>query len=760
MHKPKSVLTEMRLDASPASALEPATSPSTPPNSLQQSDWLGYFQRCSRLLVAVVEPMTLSLRYGNDYFYHLVGLGDSPAVRNGTHKLGTVLEKILSEADNRALRRLFSRHLLHLVFRDFYRVASQGLRLLDEPVMLSVQSPLYPEPRWVEVWLRSDQLAITRLNPELDEFADLGLEQMQPADLERSLTDPNQLARLERRLQLDNYRVDGWLLLEGADVTERETIRRITQLLIDQDSILQPAKFQDVDYQMRSLFHAQNTVVLCIEGKQTRLFTGSVSTDLDTSISSLDTLQGSHFMEAVQHNQVLVVPDLALDCRNEYGVKLLALGCRSMLLIPLVPNTQIPVPNSQLPAPVVGVTALLSDRPHNFDTLHCRYAEQLIPAFATALKDAQRQLVQRQFMTNLHPAVEWRFLQEAERRSLGLPPEPIVFTEVYPLYGISDIRGSSDERNRAIQSDLMEQFRLGLAVVDAACGSQDAALCDQLRLDLLERMSQLQGKVTVDAEVSLIRYLRDNVETYFDFFSQCGEAAIAAVTAYRNACNNDHQCVYRARATYDETIGKVNALLRETWEDWQVRMQQISPHYCDSETTDGIDHMIYAGRSIDPNFGRFQLRSLRYEQLRAICHCAQVSFGIQERFQTGMQVTHLILVQDSTVDIFHNEKTEHLFDVRGTRDTRYEIVKKRIDKALDEETKTRITQPGMVTIVYSTEEEWNEYQQYLRYLVREGLVEQHTERGLVQPLQGVSGLKYARVKVINPNLTTPANPDL
>jgi hypothetical protein len=47
-------------------------------------------------------------------------------------------------------------------------------------------------------------------------------------------------------------------------------------------------------------------------------------------------------------------------------------------------------------------------------------------------------------------------------------------------------------------------------------------------------------------------------------------------------------------------------------------------------------------------------------------------------------VTHLVLVQDLTVDIIHDENTEKLFEVRGTRDIRYEIVKKRIDKAVDE----------------------------------------------------------------------------
>jgi hypothetical protein len=168
--------------------------------------------------------------------------------------------------------------------------------------------------------------------------------------------------------------------------------------------------------------------------------------------------------------------------------------------------------------------------------------------------------------------------------------------------------------------------------------------------------------------------------------------------------------------------------------------------------------MIYAGKSIDPNFGDFQLRSLRYEQLRAMCDCARTAFRLQQKCDTSMQITHLVLVQDSTVDIFHDESTERLFDVQGTRDTRYEIVKKRIDKALDEQNHSRITQPGMLTVVYSTDEEWAEYQQYLRYLLREGWIAASTERGKVQPLPGITGLKYVCVQVLpepSPDPTTP-----
>ena len=38
--------------------------------------------------------------------------------------------------------------------------------------------------------------------------------------------------------------------------------------------------------------------------------------------------------------------------------------------------------------------------------------------------------------------------------------EPIVFDQIYPLYGVSDIRGSSTHRNAAIQADLVAHLEL------------------------------------------------------------------------------------------------------------------------------------------------------------------------------------------------------------------------------------------------------------------------------------------------------------
>ncbi|MCT7948526.1 GAF domain-containing protein [Ancylothrix sp. C2] len=700
-------------------------------------DWLTGSPSSQRLLIAAIHPNNFTLTHANETFCRLTG--------TDTHTLETKptqLTEIFADFDTPQENRLYRQHLICQIFKQLYHLNFTDPVELEEPLTVTVQSPLYREPRYIQFWLESHLLKISRLN-SIDEFADL-----QPVSYPGKKNGkfyhvlPN-LSSLENRLKLENYHIEGHFLLVGFDITPQETQRRLIQLLIQRDSILRPSKFSKINRHLRSLFRAQNTVVLSIERDKAQIFLGNISDKLNPTTYPMQSLRGSHFLRAAKANQVLNIADLAADCQTECERTLLQMGVRSMLLIPLVIKATDSTPSTGQLAGLVGLT---SDRPNNFNSTDSQNAETLIPAFLAALRSAIQQRVTT--LHNIHPAVEWRFLQEAERRSWGLPPEPIVFNDVYPLYGISDIRGSSEERNRAIQADLIEQFRLAIAIVTAVCNNQKTSLGEQLKIDLKEYAEKLQEEVTVDAEVTATQYLKEQVEIYFDYFASCGEEAQQAVETYRQHCANEHECVYVARAHYDQTINQINMLLRETWERWQGRMQEITPHYCDVEFTDGIDHMIYAGASIDPKFTPFHLRSLRYEQLRALCDCARTAFKIQDQYSTKMQVTHLVLVQDSTVDIFHDEQTDNLFDVRGTRDTRYEIVKKRIDKGVESHSQTRITQPGMLTVVYSTDGEYGQYQEYLRYLAREGWVESEIECGMVEPLQGVSGLRFARVRVL------------
>jgi hypothetical protein len=91
---------------------------------------------------------------------------------------------------------------------------------------------------------------------------------------------------------------------------------------------------------------------------------------------------------------------------------------------------------------------------------------------------------------------------------------------------------------------------------------------------------------------------------------------------------------------------------------------------------------------------------------------------------------------------------EKQFDVDGTYNARYEIVKKRVDKAFIKGTKKRVTQKGKITIVYSQKEDEREYLRYIKFLQAKQYLDTDEEVVELQDLQDVTGLKAIRVSVL------------
>jgi hypothetical protein len=85
--------------------------------------------------------------------------------------------------------------------------------------------------------------------------------------------------------------------------------------------------------------------------------------------------------------------------------------------------------------------------------------------------------------------------------------------------------------------------------------------------------------------------------------------------------------------------------------------------------------------------------------------------------------------------------------VDGAYNIRYEIVKKRIDKAHIKNTNERLTQPGKIAIVYSQSKDAAEYTEYIEFLQNKKLLKPGIENHDLEELQGVVGLKALRVDV-------------
>jgi len=91
---------------------------------------------------------------------------------------------------------------------------------------------------------------------------------------------------------------------------------------------------------------------------------------------------------------------------------------------------------------------------------------------------------------------------------------------------------------------------------------------------------------------------------------------------------------------------------------------------------------------------------------------------------------------------------EKRFDVDGTYNARYEVIKKRIDKSYIKGTNERLTQTGKLAIVYSQKKDELEYLRYISFLKSKGYFTNNIEIVELDGLQGVTGLKAIRAEIL------------
>src|SRR5262249_34228793 len=145
--------------------------------------------------------------------------------------------------------------------------------------------------------------------------------------------------------------------------------------------------------------------------------------------------------------------------------------------------------------------------------------------------------------------------------------------------------------------------------------------------------------------------------------------------------------------------------------------QSMFPHYFERQRTDGVDHTIYVGGSLVEG-GRFDdlyLRNLRLWQLMVTCGIARRTEAAMPRLGVPPPTPHPLLAHHTPLSS-RFRCDERRFDVDGAYNVRYEVIKKRIDKAVVRATQERITQPRQLAIVYSHASEAAEYRGYLEYL--------------------------------------------
>jgi hypothetical protein len=220
------------------------------------------------------------------------------------------------------------------------------------------------------------------------------------------------------------------------------------------------------------------------------------------------------------------------------------------------------------------------------------------------------------------------------------------------------------------------------------------------------------------------------------------------IRSFVEVMDPEHEQHHERRREFEHSLNMINETITQILEEEEGRAQKLLPHYFEKYKTDGIEYNIYIGQSIlekgtfDPVF----IRNFRLWQLLTMVNIARETHRLIPKMKMPLETTQLILCYSNPLSIvFRLDETR--FDVAGAHNIRFEIVKKRIDKANINGTTDRITQPNTIAVIYTLDKEAREYERYFDFLRSKNFIAGETEYLEVEPLQGVQGLKAMRITV-------------
>jgi len=574
-------------------------------------------------------------------------------------------------------------------------------------------------------------------------------------EINNNLMDINVLAR---HIDLSRFQFTGFTIVRALDVTVSQVTSALERDLIDQQAIFSADGIKRLEYRLRVLFQRPDMAVGigALMGDQVMIIKNDCDSTINCLFSNshhidLDHIKNSIWMQAVENKTIMAVADLSqksdLSSVEEEAV---SKGIRSMLISPLFYHGD-----------TIGILELFTTTANELGPIDAIMLEQIAPIFSLALKrgidelNKHVQAIIKEKCTAVHPSVDWRFEKAAfshmERLRHGITSsemKPIIFNNVVPFFGQSDIRGSSLARNRGIQQDLTDQLSLALGIMETASSLRPWPLLEEYKYRIKAKQQSIALGVTSSDESTLFSLLNTEISPIFKDLKVLGPDIERLVDHYTNSLDPMVGMVYNKRKDYEESVSKLNQTLSSFLEQEDSLIQKDFPHYFEKRQTDGVDYMMYIGASMveKQNLASFHIKDMTLWQLMLSCGLALHTKKIQPELKIPLDTCHLILINHTPLSI-RFRFDEKRFDVDGAYDVRHEIIKSRLDKALVKGSGERLTQPGRIAVVYSNPMEGKEIRQHINFLISIGRLDNDLEMLDIDDLPDVRGLKALRVGV-------------
>ncbi|WP_431133778.1 GAF domain-containing protein [Psychroserpens mesophilus] len=409
---------------------------------------------------------------------------------------------------------------------------------------------------------------------------------------------------------------------------------------------------------------------------------------------------------------------------------------------------------------LMGILEIVSEEPKVLNSINANKLNDVMPFIVTAVerfKNEEKNLIEaviQRECTSIHPSVQWRFEKEARNfikdQLNGKKPSfnKIAFENIYPLYGQIDIKGSSEARNFATSKDLTIQLNGIKSILEKALQLENLPIYEQFLFQINSYLDNLEVHFQVDSEQQISDFIKQDIDPVLNHLVAIN-ALKEDVQQYFDSIDDKMEVLYHHRKEYDDTIAIINKEMATLLDIKQVEAQAMYPHYFERFKTDGVEHNMYIGESItkENSFNPIYLYNLRLWQLQVMIEMENAFYLMQSKFPVKLDVASMILVFNQPLSISFR-MDEKQFDVDGTYNARYEIVKKRVDKAHIKGTTERVTQKGKISIVYSQKQDEIEYLRYIKFLQFKKYLDDDVEIVELQDLQAVTGLKAIRVSVL------------
>jgi hypothetical protein len=546
----------------------------------------------------------------------------------------------------------------------------------------------------------------------------------------------------------------GIMIINLMDVTIDQSLSSITSNLL----IKSTDSFENIRNGIKSLYDSESIEVGIVTFNENELVpvhkanVNSILLGDNVNLDCTDNMCQFTFNKLIDKKQPLIIPDVEKfheQSGSSISKRLVELDIKSYIIAPLLYEDEL-----------LGFMELSSALKYELNTVSLSRISEILPILAMATKRYKTEMqnhieaIIQQECTTVHDSVKWRFEAEAQKfmqKQLNNEQpvfKDLIFKDVYPLYGQLDIKNSSLKRNEAVKSDLIRQITEVRKILQHAFDRTNIIAYEELIYRVDVYIARIKKGLSAGSEHQILEFLKSNIYPVFTHLKQSDTELKKRVEKYEDLLDQELHTVYKERKKYDDSVNQINSRLAFFLDTKQTQAQDIFPHYFERYKTDGVEYNMYIGQSISNNetFDPIHLQNLRLWQLVVMCEMEVEYRKIQQELETDIEIASLVLVYNTPLAI-HFRMDEKRFDVEGAYNARYEIIKKRVDKAHIKGTKERITQPGYLSIIYSQDEDARLYKNYLEFLQSKNYIKKGYEDLELEDLQGITGLRALRAKV-------------